>query len=260
MPRHFFVDTENQRLTFNDIRFYLHKETGTWFPSVSTVLDAYPKSAHFFQWLKDNGNEADVIRDAAGDKGSVVHQLTEMYDNGEEVTCVTANGEVRYSSLAWAEFERYVEFSNRFHPEILQMELNMVSPELGIGGTLDRKFLFGPEFGEYEGKKYLVDIKTSNSVQNSYWLQLAAYTKLYEKLYNEKVDGIAILWLNSKTRTEGVRGKIQGRGWQMCFPDKPIEYYWRLFRCVQTLWLEENADSKPRHLTYKLIHKKQETK
>jgi hypothetical protein len=190
MAKHFLVDSENQRLTFTDLRFYLHKESGNWFPSVSTILDAYPKSAQFFQWLKENGDTADSIRDEAADTGGVVHHLTELYDKGEEVNCLTESGNVAYSSLAWAMFERYVEFSERFSPEILDMEVNMVSPELGFGGTRDRLIVL-------DGKKLLIDIKTSNALHNHYWLQMAAYVKLYEKLTGDKVDGIAILWLKA---------------------------------------------------------------
>ena len=103
-------------------------------------------------------------------------------------------------------FERYVDFTNEFKPNVELMELHMASEKLGYAGTLDRVITI-------DGKTYLVDIKTSNSIYPSYWLQLAAYRELLGDL--KKIDGVAILWLNAKTRTRGKKGDIQGVGWQM---------------------------------------------
>ena len=250
------VDKDKNRIEFLDTRYYLH-ESGAWFPSNTTILDAYPKSAYFYEWLKKVGDQADEIRDEAGDKGSTVHQLTEAYDLGAEVCMMSENGHPLYKQIEWSMFERYVNFMERFQPQILDTELHIVSPELGFGGTLDRRLLLTEAFGEHAGKKVIMDIKTSNSLHNHYWLQQAGYVKLYEKIYGEEVDDVCILWLNAKTRTEGKKGAIQGIGWQLVFPEKSIDYYWRLFRATHALWLEENKDYKPRNISYSLTHKKQ---
>ena len=236
----------NKQLTFLDARFY-QTQDGNYVPSVTHILDCYPKGAAYFNWLKENGKDADEIRDEAGRRGSVVHKLTEMYDAGEEVNLVNPNGSIDYKLNEWAMFERYVEFRKRFSFTTDCIELNIISKELGYAGTLDRVITM-------DGKKILLDIKTSNAIYPSYWLQLAAYRSLLLNSLGRQVDSVAILWLNAKTRTEGKKGDIQGIGWQLITKEdtsKDLD----LFNATHQLWIAENATSKPKQLTYQITHK-----
>ena len=104
----YVLDTNQKQITFTDNRFYLG-EQNEYIPSVTTILQAYPKDAHFFQWLKQVGNEADEIRDEAGRRGSVVHELTERYDAGEEINLLSNGGRIGYKLSEWCMFERYVD-------------------------------------------------------------------------------------------------------------------------------------------------------
>jgi hypothetical protein len=244
----YIIDTQAHRITLLDARFYFD-EDGKPVPSVTTILEAYPKDAGYFKWLKDAGTDADTIRDEAGRRGSIVHELTERYDRGEEVSLLTGEGWPGYKMLEWSMFERYVDFSTRFEPEHLMVEQNFVSSKLGYAGTIDRVMELG-------GKRYLVDIKTSNAIYDSYWLQLAAYRELHF-LYakSPRLDGVAILWLNAKTRTNGKAGDIQGVGWQMVIrEDTTHELY--LFYHTHALWLAQNNGAMPKQFTYKLTHQK----
>ena len=236
----------DKQLTFLDARYY-KTDDGGFVPSVTHVLDFYPKGAAYFNWLKENGKDADEIRDEAGRRGSVVHKLTEMYDAGEEVHLVNTNGLIDYKLNEWAMFERYVEFRSRFQFVTDSIELNIISKDLGYAGTIDRVITMN-------GEKILLDIKTSNAIYPSYWLQLAAYRSLLMNTVGKKVDKVAILWLNAKTRTEGKKGDIQGIGWQMVIKEdtsKELE----LFNATYQLWMAENATSKPKQLTYQISHK-----
>lgn len=249
----FQVDESIKQITFTDLRYYKYGED--YFPSVSTILDAYPKNYQFYEWLKREGENADNIRDAAASSGSLVHQATEAYDKGETVSLFDSSGRIKYSTREWSLFEKYVQFSNQYKPEVISIEENLVSTKLRIGGTLDRRLnltLGGTT------TKLLIDIKTSNMMHNHFWLQLAAYKKLYEEFHpDDPIDGTAILWLNAKTRGESkTKGIIQGRGWQLVFPDKDNEYYWDLFQATQKLWEVENASAKPNNLTYTIEHSK----
>ena len=237
---------QNKQLTFLDSRFY-QTEDGGFVPSVTTILEAYPKGAAYFNWLKENGKDADEIRDEAGRRGSVVHKLTELYDAGEEVHLVNPNGSIDYKLNEWAMFERYVEFRSRFQFITDCIELNIISKALGYAGTIDRVITM-------DGEKILLDIKTSNAIYPSYWLQLAAYRSLLLNAKGAKIDKVAILWLNAKTRTEGKKGDIQGIGWQMITKEdtsKDLE----LFNATYQLWMAENQTSKPKQLTYQISHK-----
>lgn len=242
-----FVSIEKDRIEFLDSRFYRHAN-GNFYPSVTTILDAYPKSAQFFEWLKKNGEDSDEIRDEAGRKGSNVHQLCEDYDKGFECGILDEWAKPKFKQIEWAMFERYVEFREKFKYELVANELHYISPSFGFAGTLDRVF-------NVNGKLVLVDIKTSNSLHNHFWLQLAAYKELWDEVNEQKIDEIKILWLNAKTRTEGSGKAPQGVGWQLKEPEYGLDHYWNLFQNVFKTWQEENRGMKPRNTSYKLIHK-----
>lgn len=245
----YIVDTKNKQITFLDNRFY-HHENDVYLPSVTTILQAYPKDASYYQWLKNVGDDADTIRDEAGKRGSIVHELTERYDNGEEISLMNDNGYIGYKLGEWSMFERYVDFTNRFSPVVMYSEINIVDPKLGCAGTIDRII-------NLNGKNIMIDIKTSNAIYDSYWLQLAAYKKLFENNIGKKIDNVAILWLNAKTRTNGKGDAIQGIGWQMVFRDVADEIKdWELFLATQMLWRAQNGDMQPKRMTYTISHKK----
>lgn len=235
----------DKQLTFLDSRFYKTQD-GDFVPSVTAVLECYPRGAAYYNWLKEAGKDADEIRDEAGRRGSVVHKLTEQYDEGAEVKLINDNGSIDYKLNEWAMFERYVEFRRRFQFVTDCIELNIISKELGYAGTIDRII-------NINGERILLDIKTSNAIYPSYWLQLAAYRSL---LYDAKieVDKVAILWLNAKTRTEGKKGDVQGIGWQMITKEDTMQDY-QLFKATYELWKAENQNSKPKQLTYQITHK-----
>ena len=246
--RNYMLDTNKEQITFLDSRFY-RTESGKFIPSVTTILEAYPKGAAYFQWIKSVGEDSDEIRDEAGRRGSRVHALTERYDAGEEIKLFDEFGNINMKLNEWSMFERYVEFRNRYPFEISLLEQTIISEELGIAGTLDRVITLP------SGEKMLFDIKTSNAIYPSYWLQLAAYKEMLSSI-GVQVDSVAILWLNAKTRTEGKNGAVQGIGWQLVTKTDTVKE-WKLFQATKALWLAENEDIKPRMNSYKLSYQLQ---
>ena len=237
----------NNQLTFTDARFYIDTATGEYYPSVTTILEAYPKPYALLQWMKEAGSKSDEIRDAAGRRGSSVHQLTENYDNGLECNLLGENGQPLYSLEEWGMFEKYVDFSQTLQPDNQLIEQQILSSQLGFAGTIDRVCVIN-------GKKYLLDIKTSNGIYNSYWLQLAAYARGLLVETKIAVDGVAILWLNAKTRT---KKDTQGIGWQLVTKtyEESLKDY-ELFEAVQKLWNAEHKGDKPKQFSYNLSYKK----
>ncbi len=245
--KHYALDITGRKITFLDSRFY-YDDNGTPLPSVTTILDAYPKGPAFYEWLKKNGTDSDEIRDEAGRRGSRVHDMTERFDRGEQVSLLTEDGDISMSLNEWAMFERYVEFRERFNPTILEIEQNIVSSKLGYAGTLDRIMTLN-------NQTILVDIKTSGAIHPHYWLQLAAYEQLLtaSRGYNP-IEGVAILWLNAKTRTSGKGEAIQGQGWQLLFDPNPEEHALKAFRNTFELWKHEYGTMAPRQHSYQLSH------
>ncbi|MBM3229987.1 PD-(D/E)XK nuclease family protein, partial [Candidatus Parvarchaeota archaeon] len=197
------------RITFQEGgRFYFNEQTQQWVPSVTTILDYFPKSKQFLKWLQQNGTNSEDIRDEAGNDGSVVHQLTEWYDEGQEINLLNAQNEPKYSAKQWGLFLRYVDFMETIQPEILQSEFQVIGPD--FAGTVDRLI-------RIDGKTYLLDIKTSKQVHQSHWCQVAAYACLFLNEYNANcsgvyIHGLAILHLQSQTRT---KKDLQGKGWRL---------------------------------------------
>lgn len=244
----FIIDMQARQLTMLDARFYYAE--GNFYPSVTTILEAYPKDAAYFKWIKEVGTDADAIRDEAGRRGSVVHELTEQYDNGAEVSLLNIDGNLQFKMSEWSMFERYVDFVTRFKPDYLMNEQNFVSPALGFAGTIDRLAML-------DGKLTLIDIKTSNNIHDSYWLQLAAYAALVHDMTDFQIEQYGILHLNAKTRTLGTKGAVQGIGWQLLKKDlMDAGQDYDLFLVTKKLWEAQNKDAKPRQVSYTINYKK----
>lgn len=253
--RNYMVDPANNRIQFLDSRFY-KAGPDIYVPSVTTILEAYPKGAAFAEWLKRNGEDADAIRDEAGRRGSVVHNLTEAYDAGATIELMDPDGSPKYKLNEWAMFERYVEFRERHPATIHAVELNMISKDLGYAGTLDRVLTI-------DGTTYLMDIKTSGAMHDPYWMQQAAYLNLLQHtgaiasmFPDTEVPEIklAILWLNAKTRSYGKGDAIQGPGWQLITQDEDTGDLLDMFTCVHAVWLKANKGMAPRLTSYALTH------
>jgi len=249
---HFKVDEDANRIEFLDNRWYKCKD-GSMVPSVTTLLDAWPKGAQYYEWLKKHGQDSDEIRDEAGRRGSIVHNLTEELDAGVEVTLCNADGSPKYKMLEWSMLERYVEFRKMVKPKIGQIELNMASSKLGYAGTLDRTMRIGDD-------NWIIDIKTSASVYEHHHLQTAAYLELYAEATNMDAAKYVkyrrgVLHLNAKTRSYGKGEAIQGPGWQLVEASNTHEQDMDLFNACCALWHATNKTAKPRNLSYSLSHK-----
>lgn len=236
--RPYELNTELQQITFLDERYYADElESGTqYYPSVSFILGtAYPKPKQFIQWLKENGEEADEIRDSAAEKGSLVHAITEDIDNGKEVKWMDKDGNPLYEEAVWDMACKYYDFVSRFTPTIICNEHGIFNRDLRYAGTIDRVV-------EINGKRILLDIKTSNSIGETYWMQLAAYAVAWNKLNPDyAVDCTGILWLKAHTRTIGKpeKGDIQGKGWQLKYDDKSLEHRFKIFQHALAIFNEE---------------------
>ena len=247
--RKYMVDETTNRISFLDARFYKCAD-GSMVPSVTTLLDAWPKGAQYYEWLKKHGQDSDEIRDEAGRRGSVVHNLTELVDRGGEARMVGDDGSPKFLMSEWSMLERYAEFRKIVAPEIHEIELNMASSKLGYAGTLDRVMVIADE-------PWIIDIKTSAAVYDHHHLQTAAYLKLYAEArklpaMQELKFRRGILHLNAKTRSYGKGEVIQGPGWQLVETDKSLEEDMSLFDACVKLWHATNKNTKPKAMSYAL--------
>lgn len=242
-----FNNNEAKRIEILDERFYKSKIEDKYYPSVTTILEAYYKGYGFNEWLKQVGYNADEIMRKAGEQGTNVHNMIEAYLQGFKISWIDENNRPRYTLNEWQMFCKFIEFFEKYKPELMVQEFTLVSDKLRFGGTVD--FI-----GKINGEIWLLDWKTSNYLHKTYELQLAAYAMAWNELNPEnKIQRTGILWLNSATRGEDKKGlSIQGKGWQIKEFDRHYEDAFSLFLHTQAIWEEENPSYKPKNLEYKM--------
>lgn len=169
------IDNEKQivQITTTDSRWY---QIGDKFvPSVTWICSKYPKGVQFYKWLADKGwDEAEAIKQAAGDKGSKVHNAIEDILKGKEVKIddkYVNNSTGQPEELTVQEYEcimSFVAWLTETNPEVIATEYVVYDEAIGYAGTVDMKL-------KINGEIYIVDIKTSQQIWPEYELQLSAY-------------------------------------------------------------------------------------
>jgi hypothetical protein len=191
-----------ERVTILDQRYY--KWFDSYYPSVTTVLRMWSPEPHLIEWFKNNGRNADIILRESAERGTLVHNMAEKLLMGDYLAYEDVN-----DIQAWEMVLKFSEFviENDVKPE--SVELQMACPTNKVGGTLDLVCII-------DGVRWLIDFKTSNYLQDTYFIQGAIYKDMYERMTGENIDKVGVLWLNAKTRGADRTGKkIQGRGWQL---------------------------------------------
>jgi len=245
----FFNELEN-KITLPDEHWYQSNNTGTWLPSVTALLDAYPKGAAYTMWLKQTGMNASQILKEAGELGSEVHNAIDLFAKQGELSYLSADGKDMYTWSAWELICKAMEFFQMAQPEIIAHEFSFANDELGYGGTIDMVC-------RLNGAIWLIDYKSGNAVYESHFLQIAAYAKAWNLLNPQhKVERTGILHLKALTRGEDKEGKeIQGKGWKL-EESENIENDFEYFQYCQKLWHRANPNAKPKIIEYPLTFKK----
>jgi hypothetical protein len=233
---------ELNQITFLDDRYYQDNKTGEFYPSVTTILDTYPKGYGYYEWLKTVGFNADEVMKKAGDQGTNIHNMIQSFLGQQEVKW-TEGEKDNYTLNEWLMFLKFVDFYKTYKPETIAVERSLVDPELGFGGTLDYVCKINDEV-------ILIDWKSGNSIHKTNLIQVSAYQKLWNKKNKIQITRIGCAHLQAATRGPDKQGKtMQGEGWKIVEPDDS-EHLYRLFEHAQVIWREENPDPKPKNMIY----------
>ena len=225
---------DNKQINVLDQRFY--RRDGKYYPSVSSILNYFPKNQFFHSWLKDVGHNSDIIASKAAAEGTQVHNAIEAFLNGEQIEWLDNYGVAKYSLDVWKMILKFADFWNTHKPELVATEYHLFSDKHEYAGTNDIVC-------RLNGKLWLIDIKTSNSLHTSYDLQLAAYAKAWNETHNEQIEETGILWLKAATRG-ATKDKIQGAGWQLKIIGN-IDTNFEIFLKIYDIYKLENPDAKP---------------
>jgi hypothetical protein len=144
----------------------------------------------------------DFQRDTAADIGSAVHRMAEKVVRGHEQ-------EIPEDQRPFA--EAYARFLRDYQPEFESLEQKVCNLTHHYGGTYDA-------IARVDGKRTLIDYKTSKTLQPKIGLQLAAYAgaefvgrindpKMYgrSKLGLDKFDQFAVLHIRPDQYARGYR-------------------------------------------------------
>lgn len=226
---------DSKQVNVLDSRFY--SRNGKYYPSVTSVLNYFPKNNFFHSWLKDVGHNSDIIMRKAAKEGTQVHEAIEDLLNGKEIEWIDEWGNARYQIDVWKMILKFQDFYTNVNPELIATEYHLFSDEHEYAGTGDLIMRINNEL-------WLLDIKTSNSLHTSYNLQLAAYAQAWNETHNEKITRTGILWLKASTRKEAKPGDFQGKGWQIKVVDE-IEKNFEMFKKIYDIYQLENPNFTP---------------
>lgn len=179
------------------------------FPSVTTCLDLLDKSGPLMGWAVKTmflylvehqeelktGDPMEVFYKAksrykevgkeAMDTGSEVHNLIEVYLKGQPHAGLI-NERTEKPFGAFLEWQKQYKFKLYKAEHIIWSELNKYAGTLDLSCYLD-------------GKLYIVDLKASKAIYDTYLMQVAAYKKAFEEQEGLAVSGIGILRLDKET-------------------------------------------------------------
>ena len=248
------VDEKAQiiRITTLDERWYAktskNKATGLpeheFFPSATWVAGHYPKGVAFYKWLAQHGwDESQAIKESAGRRGTMVHKGSEILEAVGELPISTVfedpdSGEpMNLTPDAIEGIMSFKKWHDETRPEIVANEMTVFGED--YAGTLDRIYRF-------EGRLWIVDLKTSQDFWEVQKLQISAYSHSEYDLEKLKITpeewagrGLAVLQLGYRRNKNGYK-----------FSEIADKY--ALFRMARAIWANENPEAKPKQRDYPL--------
>lgn len=171
------------------------------FPSVTTILDLAYQKEWMLAWMAKKMaqegiglTEDDYLesvergRRGPAEHGDDIHGQLHLLGQGKSTSFGPLN-----------------EWNDRYHPEFIYTESQIVNKTVGYAGTLDMVAVIN-------GLTYLIDLKTGMFLDSSVKLQLAAYKNaelirggddiIEYEVEMEPVDRCAILWVPRNTPEE----------------------------------------------------------
>lgn len=176
-----------------DTKRHVHSYNGKALYGTTSVLQNWGNPSALISWAANQAVDAIErgesheearkahlkVRDAAGDKGKEVHALLEESLNKwiEAKEMVLSVDPVVNAVLEWMRSEGYTP---------IRSEVSVYNLELWYGGIFDAVV-------EKEGKRYILDFKTSGSVQTKFFYQCGAYSLAIKDMKKEAEIGGAII-------------------------------------------------------------------
>lgn len=160
--------------------------------SVTTITGRYDNKESLIVWAAREtreGRDYNITRDHAAATGTAVHAAI------EDFVCYGGLGEPTFDELETDEqkhqanlaFRSFVEWYGSACPIITHAETPLVNERLQVAGTVDA-------VGYLNGKRTLLDWKTSNGIYPGHIVQVAAYGTLWSEAFTaDYIEQYAVL-------------------------------------------------------------------
>jgi len=234
------------QITTEDERFYLMGEgdKAIYKPSNTWICGFYPKGIAFYKWLASKGwNEAEAIKEAAGDKGNHVHNSVSLLLGGGILKFDTIIDDRELTADEYLGAMSFVEWFREANPKIVRYDFTVFGSR--HAGTLDLLCLiFNKDTKEWD--LWIIDFKSGAEVWPEYEIQVTGYKHTdtisqYLKEHPEiKTIRLGILQLGYK------KNKI--KKWKLTeIVDRPD-----LWEAAYLIWQKECAGVQPKQVDYPL--------
>lgn len=169
---------------------------GTPIPSVTTVIKRFQDSAGLIIWANRQGLAGKDTRDvvgAAATAGTVCHSMIECRLLGQRLPSFE-DTDPELVRLARTGYENFLSWKRSAGVTVDATEMAIISETMRFAGTLD-----AGGRGLVNGKRALVDWKTSNKVHAEYIVQCGGYSLLWnEKFPDDQIQEIHLLRVGKK--------------------------------------------------------------
>ena len=166
-------------------------------PRVTSILSDMISEEYLLAWANTVGlyqkKSYTYYRNKSTAIGSAVHEAIQRYIQDKEISDFSglkSKDDQTKAENSFSAFRDWWSIIEKNNYQIILEEAPMVTSY--CGGTLDL-------FMNINGRKYLIDFKTSNQLGFKYYLQLAAYRRMLFETYGFVCDGCILLRLDKKT-------------------------------------------------------------
>lgn len=202
---------------------------GTVVPGSTTVLGLLNKP-YLLIWANKLGKDGIDYDDYVGltrKRGILVHSILESYISKKEISLENYSED----DIAKAEglfFNHFLPWVKENNFKSIFSEKEFVSENNKFGGIVDA-------YGEVNGKKTLIDFKTSSQIYDEHLIQLVSYWHLLEE------NGIEVeqaMIINLKRDTQELEVKVIDKNFLL------FDSYWRLFLSLVDVYFAKKEATK----------------
>jgi hypothetical protein len=243
MNEKFNVDVPANRINKFDQQWYTIADptlpSPVDLPGVTTYLDIYPKGIGYKLWLQRVGEDADTIRDEAGQLGTNVHKIIERTLRGETLTFETETG-TRLCSLV--EWERYMSWCLWYQDSRDKDALTLVAIEQIVFDLTDKVAGTIDLIADTRRGRRIFDWKTGSFVGDTASIQVNQYRKIANgmKVFGE-ITGAEIVQLHPS---------LNKKGFKVVDADDTYDDDVDAFVSIRRIWNRANPKATPKYRRY----------